>query len=500
MTEACFSKAVAGALAAALLAAGASVAVARPTSMPGAAVSSKNRLFVLTDIEADPDDTQSLIRLLLYSNEIDVEGLAAVTSGPQPDRLFPQSIHAIIDQYAKVRPNLLRHAPGYPTASRLHASVSEGSPQFGRKGVGPGRDSGASRALIRALERRDPRPLWVNAWGGTNVLAQALFTIKASKSPEQAEALYRKLRVYTISDQDDSGPWIRQTFPSVFYIVSPGSWFRATWMGMTKRMPHSDLEVISDTWIASHIQQRHGPLGAVYPDVAYGLEGDTPAFLGLIPNGLNDLERPNWGSWGGRYELYTPTAPAESGAGFGRPPAETRPIWTNAEDHYAPPPTELPPPSLPGPPAPEEPAFEVKDNYVTLWRWRTAFQNDFAARMDWTTKTYAEANHPPIVRLNTPSNLIVRSGDQFDLDASGSADPDGDSLSYFWFQYREAGSYPLEIKLGAQSKLKTIRGLRAPSVTKPETIHFIAAVSDKGSPALTRYARVVVTVLPREGS
>ena len=33
--------------------------------------SQKNRVIVLTDIEADPDDTQSLVRLLLYSNEID---------------------------------------------------------------------------------------------------------------------------------------------------------------------------------------------------------------------------------------------------------------------------------------------------------------------------------------------------------------------------------------------------------------------------------------------
>ena len=30
----------------------------------------KHRVIVLTDIEADPDDTQSLVRLLVYSNQI----------------------------------------------------------------------------------------------------------------------------------------------------------------------------------------------------------------------------------------------------------------------------------------------------------------------------------------------------------------------------------------------------------------------------------------------
>ncbi|MCC7461330.1 MAG: DUF1593 domain-containing protein, partial [Gammaproteobacteria bacterium] len=124
------------------------------------------RLFVLTDIGADPDDTQSLIRLLLYSNEIDIEGIAAVTSAPQPDRLAPALIHAIIDEYAKVRANLLQHARGFPAPKGLHVLVHVGSPLYGLKGVGPGHDSAASSALVRALESRDERPLWVAAWGG----------------------------------------------------------------------------------------------------------------------------------------------------------------------------------------------------------------------------------------------------------------------------------------------------------------------------------------------
>ena len=91
------------------------------------------------------------------------------------------------------------------------------------------------------------------------------------------------------------------------------------------------------------------------------MEGDTPSFRGLIANGLNEMEHPNWGSWGGRYELFRPeNVPVMP---FGNLPSdpETRPIWTNAIDLYAPASNEPLPSGLPGPPAPKPPAFEVKD-------------------------------------------------------------------------------------------------------------------------------------------
>jgi len=40
----------------------------------------KSRVIILTDIGAEVDDTESLVRLLLYSNVIDIEGLVATTS------------------------------------------------------------------------------------------------------------------------------------------------------------------------------------------------------------------------------------------------------------------------------------------------------------------------------------------------------------------------------------------------------------------------------------
>ena len=136
------------------------------------------------------------------------------------------------------------------------------------------------------------------------------------------------------------------------------------------------------------------------------------------------------------------------------------------------------------------------DNKVTLWRWRDDFQNDFAARMDWCIKSYDEANHPPIPALGHPEELTVKSGEGFGLDASGSTDPDGDNLSFLWFNYPEAGTYKNEIKIdGAENA----RGayVRAPEVEKEETVHIILRVSDKGKPRLTRYKRVKVKIVPK---
>ncbi len=78
--------------------------------------------------------------------------------------------------------------------------------------------------IIHILDENDPRPLWVCVWGGPNTLAQALYKIKQTRSEADADILVKKLRVYTISDQDDTGIWMRQNFPDLFYIVSPGGY------------------------------------------------------------------------------------------------------------------------------------------------------------------------------------------------------------------------------------------------------------------------------------
>jgi len=455
----------------------------------------RHRLVVLTDIEADPDDSQTLVRLLLYSNEIDIEGLIATTSTHQRTRVAPETVHKIIEAYAKVQPNLLKHDPDFPEADVLHALVKQGFPIYGMGAVGEGKDSEGSEWIIQVLEKDDDRPVWVSVWGGPNTLAQALWKIRKTKNAREAARLIGKLRVYTISDQDDTGPWMRKEFPDLFYVVSPGNYFAATWSAILREIPGANNNVISNNWLIEHIQQGHGPLGAQYPDVAYGMEGDTPSWLSLIPNGLNPYwdDHPDYGGWGGRYELYTPDPPAPA-PGMQRRDSqepESRPIWTNADDTYWPRiPNYIGRAIMPD-------TAEYTGNHVTLWRWREDFQSDFAARMDWCFMSYEEANHPPVANINQPAQFNVKSGDIFKLDADGSYDPDGDALSYWWFQYPEAGSYDGIVSFRPFAEnLYNVHTIRAPEVESPQTVHFILKVTDKGTPALSRYKRVIITIVP----
>jgi len=452
----------------------------------------KNRVIVLTDIEADPDDTQSLVRILLYSNEIDIEGLIATTSCWMPDQINPQSITKIIQAYEKIQPNLIKHDPDFPKAEKLYPLVKRGLPKYGLKGVGEGMDSEGSEWIIKTLEKKDNRPLWISTWGGVNTLAQALYKIEKTKTKKEAKRLISKLRVYTISDQDDSGIWIRKKFPDLFYVVSPGDDYgNATWTGISASyIKGIDHTTISNSWIAKNIQQGHGPLGAAYPDVAWSVEGDTPAFLSLILNGLNSPENSKWGGWGGRYEYYLPDyTKLKDGHSIVDIAPETRKIWTNAVDTYK-------------PYLPNEFGRTVKQSTevftgfkLTIWRWRDEFQNDFAARMDWCEMSFEEANHNPVPVLSHPEQITVKAGEGFTLDAFESYDPDGDSFSFLWFNYPEAGSYNEEIKAnGAENVYKA--HFTTPEVDNEVTAHFILKITDRGEPQLSSYKRVIVTIKP----
>lgn len=472
-------------------------AYAQPNPPQTVNASHKQRVVILTDIGAEADDTESMVRLLLYADVIDIQGLIATTSTWKRTSVSPALIEEVIRAYGKVHENLVKHDPDYPPEQTLHSLVKQGKAEYGMSGVGPQKDSAGSDWIIQRLEENDDRPLWISVWGGPNTLAQALYKLRAEKSPAELDRLVAKLRVYTISDQDDSGPWIRKNFPKLFYIVSPGGEYgAATWTGIDALIPGIDNSTISNKWLAEHIQQGHGALGAVYPDVAYGMEGDTPSWLALIPNGLSDPEHPDWGGWGGRYELYQPSISVANPNTFirgvfanGVPiEPESRPIWTNAIDDFTPPVAgEYGRRTLTSTTA-------FRDFKTTIWRWRDDFQNDFAARMEWATKPYREANHPPVIVLDHPEAFTVRSGEQFKLSAHAS-DPDGDSLSFYWFQYPEAGTYKKTIPLTVAENLALI-DLAAPKVDKTETVHFILRVTDKGTPPLSRYKRVIVTIAP----
>jgi hypothetical protein len=453
------------------------------------AAAEKSRVFVLTDIENEPDDAMSMVRFLTYANHFDVEGLAATTSVHQRSRVAPQRIRRIVEAYGKVRDNLETHEQGYPSADFLLERVTEGLPVYGMNGVGEGKDSPASEMLIEAADKDDPRPLWVTVWGGPNVLAQSLWKVRRTRTAEELQRFVANLRVYTISDQDDSGPWLREQFPDLFYVASPGfhaggAYHHAAWSGISGDYFHgrfvgADFALVTNEWLDKNVRQK-GPLGKEYPRWEYLMEGDTPSFLNLVNNGLSDPEHPDWGGWGGRYELYTPR---KRGWHLQQ---ETRPFWTDGEDEVL-----------------GADGRWHEDNHATIWRWREAYQNDFAARMDWSVKPYNQANHPPVAALAHANRLSAQPGEEVRLSAKGSSDPDGDALSYHWFYYGEAGSLvassattgqPVPIKNFDQAEASMT--VPAGRVMPPGvgTMHIILAVTDHGSPRLTRYRRVIVDV------
>ena len=126
-------------------------------------------------------------------------------------------------------------------------------------------------------------------------------------------------------------------------------------------------------------------------------------------------------------------------------------------------------------------------------RWVTVMQNDFAARADWCVQEFADANHPPVVKLDHDLDLSVAPGETIQLSAAGTSDPDGDVLSYRWWQYAEADAYAGDVVI--RSAATPNASFNIPADARPgDTIHVVCEVTDDGSPALTRYQRVICTI------
>ena len=450
---------------------------AATTAPPG-----KPRLLVLTDVSNEPDDEESLVRLLVYSNEFQVDGLVATTSTWLKNNPREDLIRRDLTAYAEVRPNLLKHAPDFPTSEQLLAVTKSGQVGYGMAFVGPGKSTTGSQIIIEAADSADERPLWVSVWGGANTLAQALSDVRAARSPEELKRFIAKLRVYSISDQDDAGPWLRREFPDLFYIVSPSNpdaleYWRATWTGISgdahcKNGPMHQFALVQNPWLEENIIRNHGPLGALYPKLAFIMEGDTPSFLGLVNNGLGWKESPAYGGWGGRYVFYQPSG-------------ETRKIWTNnarSRDTVT----------------ADNGKTETSDP-ATIWRWREHFQNDFAARMDWcVADTFAKANHNPIAVINgdATKNILTISaqgGSTIALSAEGTRDPDGNPVHVKWWIYDELSTAP-GVTLSTAEGLKT--EVRLPQIKMPAKFHIILQVEDEGTPHLFAYRRAILEVSP----
>ena len=432
----------------------------------------KPRVVILTDISSlqqskgEPDDGQSLIRLMLYTNDLAIEGLVATSNLGHGQVVQHGLIRQVIDAYEKVQPNLRQHDPNYPVASQLRVVVKAGQPIAGPKvpidsSVGPSKDTEASNWIIRVVDQPDPRPVWVCIWGGSADLAQALYTVRQTRTAAQLRAFVAKLRVHAIHDQDQTGPWIREQFPDLFYLLWKNS-IRGTYRG-------GNTSLVDSVWVATNIQQGHGALGALYVNYRGGdvwsgqlgrvkgiKEGDTPSFLSLLPNGLNRPEQPELGGWGGRFTRRS----------------VDKPVYDEAID------------SVGGF------ALDPDPHMATVYRWRPAWQADFSTRLDWCVQPYNKANHAPIIILNQNQNeLMAKTGDVLQLDAAQSHDPDGDKLRYLWRIY-PAWTSQNETPLAQRANLI----LSIPASWRGRIVPLLLEVMDTGSPALTAYRRVMVRV------
>ncbi|KAL9092512.1 MAG: hypothetical protein Q9165_004316 [Trypethelium subeluteriae] len=339
-------------------------------------------------------------------------------------------IRNVTTAYGTIVDNLQSHANGqYPSEEYLLSRIRSGPTSYGLAAIGAlqqgGSISSGAQLLLDVLDSSE-ESLYVQVWGGANTLAEGLWQANKTRSPADLAVLVSKLRVYTISDQDNTGAWIRLHFPQLRFINSIHGWNQyglAAWCGISGEKYYAfdhggpDSSLVSDAWIAQNIQV--GPLGSHYPDVAYIMEGDSPSQLFNYDNGLNVPDHPEYGGWGGRY--LSVDVSTVNGQHYSD--ATDQVIGQNGELFIS--------------------------NHATIWRWREAFQHEFAARMQWTLRRNgprSNTTHPPVVVVNgscgsQPIEINVKPSEKVVLDASETYDPDhpdsASSLSFEWWHYRD---------------------------------------------------------------
>jgi len=425
----------------------------------------KPRVVVLTDISTwETDDHESMTRLLVHADLFEIEALVVTTGysienlDHSPESGFINIVHDVINAYEKDLPNLLKrshqvgHADdetrqelGYwPSPKYLRDRTMPGSRNRGVKFIGSANDSPGSDLIIKLADEDDDRPIWVTVWGGGNTVAQSIYRVKKDRTAEQFKAFLRRIRVYAITDQDrtytgkeplshSSHGWMRSEAGSDLMFI----WDECAWKA------HNGTGKSNWSQYETHIQG-HGALGGQYPKYKYGVEGDTPAFLYLMPTGLNNPEDPSQCSWGGTFV------------------GDANDLWRESRSCRA---------------------------YFS--RFYPAAFNNFSARMDWAKD--GAGNRNPAVVLDGDVGISVlkktpQQGTAVTLDASKSSDPDGDNLKFSWWIQPDAGTYSGEVNISNSSS--NTATVDVPSDSAGKSLHVICEVTDDGTPNLTSYRRI----------
>ena len=436
----------------------------------------KPRLVVCTDIapaDVEPDDMESMVRLMAYADMFEIEALITSVGwncDPYPKE-WSQYMFRVIDAYEKDLPNLMKRSKqkgflsqkkeagcqdiGYwPCADYIRSRAVMGSIDGGIRSIGEHHDSPGSELLIQLADEDDPRPIYVAAWGGANTLAQAIWRVKQTRTDEEVRKFVRKFHLFIITDQDmdyahrmdrarSSHMWLRKEFKDDLQFI----WDEGAWQ--------EQCELGKQHW-ALHQQniQGKGALGKEYPNYKWGVEGDTPSFLYVMPNGLNDPEDPTQAGWAGYHER-------------GICPDSLTTAWTSWQ----------------------EPLRSISVGYKQ--RFYPTELNDFMARMQWADE--GKGNRNPIVVVNGhkgPSPLVIqaKAGENIHLDASKSKDPDKNDIQFQWWQQPEIGTATLAID---DTKKSTIN-VSIPANAAGQTLHLICEVSDNGPFNLKSYQRIII--------
>ncbi len=247
---------------------------------------SKYRVIVSTDIGGtDPDDFQSMVHLLLYSDVLDIEAL--ISSPFESGR--KEHILKVIDLCEKDYPNLKTYSKNYPTADSLRKITFQGEREIaGYEGYR--KPTEGSERIIECARRNDPRPLYVLVWGGIEDLAQAL---------HDAPDILPKLRVYYIGGPNkkwgpDAYQYIATNFPEL-WIIESNETYRGWFNGGNQE----------GEWSNSGFAEKYiggkGALGEFFMTQLGGTikMGDTPSLAWLL-NSPNP-EDPTLPNWGGQY-------------------------------------------------------------------------------------------------------------------------------------------------------------------------------------------------------